>query len=60
MDLSTKMIVDTSTLHLNLLDKKLFNIVDFENEEDDFSEFTIKDVNVFEYEIVDLEDIENK
>ena len=60
MDLSTKMIVDTSTLHLNLLNKKLFNIIDFENEDDDFSEFTIKDVNVFEYEVVDFEDVEEK
>ena len=60
MDLSTKMIVDTSTLHLNLLNKKLFNIIDFENEDDDFSEFTIKDVNVFEYEVVDFEDVEKK
>lgn len=60
MDLSTKMIVDTSKLHFNLLNKKLFNIVNFDDEDNDFSEFTIKDVNVFEYEIVDLEDIENK
>lgn len=60
MDLSTKMIVDTSTLHLNLMNKKQFNIINFENAKDDFSEFTIKNVNVFEYETVDLEDIENK
>ena len=57
MDLSTKMIVDTSKLHLNLLDKKLFNVVDFEDADSDFSEFVIKDVNVFEYEIVDFEDL---
>ena len=60
MDLSTKMIVDTSKLHLNLLNKKLFNVVDFEDADSDFSEFVIKDVNVFEYEIVDLEDVEEE
>ena len=60
MDLSTKMIVDTSKLHLNLLNKKLFNVVDFEDRDDDFSEFVIKDVNVFEYEVVDFEDVEGK
>lgn len=60
MDLSTKMIVDTSKLHLNLLNKKIFNVVNFEDEDNDFSVFTIKDVNVFEYEIVDLEDVEEK
>lgn len=60
MDLSTKMIVDTSKLHLNLLSKKLFKVIDFENTDDDFSEFIIKDVNVFEYKIVDLEDVESE
>ena len=60
MDLSTKMIIDTSRLHLKLLNKKLFNVVDFEDEDNDFSNFTIKDVNVSEYEIVDLEDIKEK
>lgn len=60
MDLSTKMIVDTSKLHLNLLNKRLFNVVDFEDKDNDFSDFTVKDVNVFEYEIVDLEDIEGE
>lgn len=60
MDLSTKLIVDTSKLHLNLLNKKSFNVVDFEDADDDFSDFIIKDVNVLEYEIVDLEDVEGK
>ena len=60
MDLSTKMIVDTSKLHLNLLKKKAFKLANFEDEDNDFSEFTIKDVNVFEYEIVDLEDIKGE
>ena len=60
MDLSTKMIVDTAKLHLNLLDKKLFNVVNFEDADSDFSEFVIKNVNVFEYEIVDFEDLESE
>ena len=60
MDLSTKMIVDISKLHLNLLNKKIFNVVDFEDADNDFSEFIIKDVNVFEYEVVDLDDLEEK
>ena len=60
MDLSTKMIVDTSKLHFKLLNKKLFNVVDFEDADNDFSEFVIKDVNVFEYEIVDFEDVEEE
>ena len=60
MDLSTKMIVDISKLHLNLLNKKLFRVVNFEHEDNDFSEYAIKDVNVFEYEIVDLEGVEKE
>jgi len=58
MDLSTKMIVDTTKLHLKLLNKKNFKVMNFNNENDDFSDITIKDVSVFEYEMVDLKDIE--
>lgn len=60
MDLSTKMIVDISKLHLNLLNKREFKVVDFVDLENDFSDFSIKEVTVFEYEIVNLEDIEEK
>ena len=60
MDLSTKMIVDISKLHLNLLNKREFKVVDFADLENDFSDFSIKEVTVFEYEIVNLEDIEEK
>jgi hypothetical protein len=38
MDLSTKMIIDTSKLHLRMLDQKSFNIMSFDNEQDDFSD----------------------
>lgn len=58
MDLSTKIIVDISKLHLSLLNKKSFRIANFENQEDDFSEVNIKDIDVFEYEVVDTEEIE--
>ena len=60
MDLSTKMIVDISKLHLNLLNKREFKVVDFVDLENDFSDFSIKEVTAFEYEIVNLEDIEEK
>ena len=58
MDLSTKMIVDTSKLHLKLLDKKSFNIGNFDDVDDDFSDFVVKNVTVFDYEMVELEDLE--
>ena len=60
MDLSTKMIIDTSKLHLRMLDQKSFNIMSFDNEQDDFSDFEIKKVTVFDYEIVDLTDLEQE
>ena len=60
MDLSTKMIIDISKLHLKLSNKKSFKIASFEDENNDFSNVNIKDVDVFEYEIVDLEDIESE
>ena len=49
MDLSTKMIVDMSKLHLKLLDKKNFNVASFEDSNDDFSDFIIKNITVFDY-----------
>lgn len=60
MDLSTKMIIDTSKLHLKMLEQKSFNIMSFENEQDDFSDFDIKKVTVFDYDIVDLADLEQQ
>ena len=58
MDLSTKMIVDTSKLHLKLVNKKVFNIVSFEDDDDDFSDFIIKGVTVFDYEMVTVGDLQ--
>ena len=60
MDLSTKMIIDTSKLHLKMLNQKSFNIMSFDNEQDDFSNFEIKKVTVFDYDIVDLADLEQE
>ena len=58
MDLSTKMIIDTTKLHFKLLNKKSFNVMSFEDENNDFTDVNVKGVDVFEYQIVDLEDIE--
>lgn len=52
MDLSTKLILNTAKLHLNLLSKKTFKVAKLEDEKDDFSEVLVKDVEVYEYEIV--------
>ena len=60
MDLSTKLIVDTSKLHLKLVDKREFNIGSFDDCDDDFSNFSVKSVSVFDYEIVNLEDLEKE
>ena len=60
MDLSTKMIIDTSKLHLRMLDQKSFNIMSFDSEQDDFSDFEIKKVTVFDYDIVDIADLEQE
>lgn len=58
MDLSTKMIIDMTKLHLKLLNNISFNVLCSKDENDDFSDVSIKEVNVFEYEMIDLEDIE--
>lgn len=58
MDLSTKMIIDMTKLHLKLINSASFNILNIKDENNDFSDVEIKEVNVFEYKIVDLEDIE--
>ena len=58
MDLSTKMVIDTTKLHLKLIAKASFNVLNIIDEKNDFSDIEVKEVNVCEYEIVDLEDIE--
>lgn len=49
-DLSTKILVDISKLNMELKKKSTFKIVDFEKENDDFSDITIKTIHVFEYD----------
>ena len=61
MDLSTKLILNTAKLHLNLLSKKTIKVAKLEDEKDDFSEVLVKDVEVYEYEIVVFdEEVEKK
>ena len=60
MNLSTKMIIDTKNLHLRLTGKNTFGIIKFEDEKDDFSNFQVKEINVLEYETIDIEDLENE
>ncbi len=50
-ELSSKIIVDTTKIELNLKEKTAFKIVKFENKEDDFSDIEIKNINVLEYDI---------
>ena len=45
---------------MNLVNKKNFNIVNFKDENDDFSDFTIKNITAFEYEIIDVSDLEKE
>lgn len=47
-DLSTKILVDTLKLDLKLNTKSTFRILDFEDENDEFSKVSVKTVNVFE------------
>lgn len=60
MDLSSKLILDTSKIHLKLVDQNSFNVVNFEDSNDDFSDYTVKNINVFEYEMVDISDLEQE
>ena len=53
MNLSTKMLVDISKLNLKLVNQKCFKVISTENEDDDFSDIDIKDVEVFEYDMID-------
>ena len=49
-DLSSKIMIDISNINLDLKEKKSFKMVQFENDNDDFSKIKIKVINVFEYE----------
>ncbi len=49
-DLSTKILVDVSKLNMELKEKNSFKMVDFEGQDEDFSNIKIKTITVFEYE----------
>ena len=49
-DLSTKILVDMSKLELDLEEEKVFHLIEFEDEKDDFSEISIKTIHVMKYE----------
>ena len=51
MDLSTKILVDLNKLELNSQNEFSFNVINFENDEDEFSKISIDKINVIEYEI---------
>ena len=59
-DLSTKILVDTTKLKLNLKNKTSFKIVEFENEKDDFSKVNVKTITVFEFDSEIKKQDENK
>ncbi|MBR2998872.1 MAG: hypothetical protein IKF44_00550, partial [Mycoplasmataceae bacterium] len=52
MDLSTKALIDISQKTLENERKSDFNIVNFEDEKDEFSKIQIKNVNVIEFDII--------
>ena len=58
MNLSTKMILDMSKVHLQLVNQRKFRTLKFEDDKDDFSGMEIKEINVSEYDIVEIEDLE--
>ena len=59
-DLSTKILVDTAKLRLDLKSKTNFKIAEFEEEKDDFSEVNIKTITVFEFDAEVRKKEENK
>lgn len=51
MDLSTKILVDVSKLNLCDTQNTQFNVVSFENPDDEFSKISINRINVIEYNV---------
>lgn len=58
MDLSSKIIIDTTKLHLKLSKSTRFNVVKFENEKDEFSNINIKTITLLEYDIIETDVID--
>ena len=59
-DLSTNILVDITKLNLSLTGKTKFKIVEAENPKDDFSNISIKTINVFEFDAEVKNQNENK
>ena len=59
-DLSTNILVDITKLNLSLTGKTKFKIVKAENPKDDFSDISIKTINVFEFDAEVKNQNENK
>ena len=51
MNLSTNILVDLSNIELDLEKNTSFNIVSFEDKNDELSLFDVKNINVYEYTI---------
>ena len=60
MNLSSKLILDTSKIYLKLVEQNSFNVVSFEDSNDDFSDYAVKNITVFEYEMLDVDDLEQE
>ena len=60
MNLSSKLILDTSKTYLKLVEQNSFNVVSFEDSNDDFSDYAVKNITVFEYEMLDVDDLEQE
>ena len=60
MIIKTKLYLSVWICQLKLIDKKSFNIGNFEDSDDDFSDFSVKNVTVFDYEMVEIEDLEKE
>ena len=53
MNISEKILVNLSELDLKEVNKKIIKKIYFEDEKDDFSKITIKDIMIKEYEVID-------
>ena len=60
MDLSTKILVDTNKMNLIAKSKFDFNVISFEDKNDEFSKMSINKVTVLEYDLANESDDEKK
>ena len=45
---------------MKLVEQNSFNVVSFEDSNDDFSDYAVKNITVFEYEMLDVDDLEQE